>query len=35
MLLKIQINPQKPRYWKEKLVEDVVTLESMAQATLV
>ncbi len=35
MLLKIQINPQKTRFWKEKIVEDVVTLGSMAQATLV
>jgi hypothetical protein len=26
---------QKTRFWKEKSVEDVVTLGSMAQATLV
>jgi hypothetical protein len=26
---------QKTRFWKEKLVEDVVTLGPMAQATLV
>ncbi len=26
---------QKTRFWKDKLVEDVVTLEPMAQATLV
>jgi hypothetical protein len=26
---------QKPRFWKEKLVKDVVTLGPMAQATLV
>ncbi len=25
---------QKPRFWKEKSVEDVVTLGTMAQATL-
>jgi hypothetical protein len=35
MPLKIQINPQKARFWKENLVEDVVTLGSMTQATLV
>jgi len=33
--LKIQINSKKTRFWKEKIVEDVVTLGPMAQATLV
>jgi hypothetical protein len=33
--LKIQINSQKTRLWKEKSVEDVVTLGWTAQATLV
>ncbi len=33
--LKIQINSKKPRFWKEKSVEDVVTLGPTAQATLV
>ncbi len=36
LLLKIQINFKKPRFWKEKSVEDeVVTLGPTAQATLV
>jgi hypothetical protein len=34
-LLKIQINSQKIRFWKEKSVEDVATLGPTAQATLV
>jgi len=34
-LLKIEINSQKTRFWKEKSVEDVVTLGPTAQATLV
>ncbi len=33
--LKIQINSQKTRFWKEKSVEDMVTLGPTAQATLV
>jgi hypothetical protein len=33
--LKIQINSQKTRFWKEKSVEDMVTLGPMPQATLV
>jgi hypothetical protein len=33
--LKIQINSQKTRFWKEKSVEDMVTLGPMAQVTLV
>ncbi len=33
--LKIQINSQKTRFWKEKSVEDVVTLGPTAQATLI
>jgi hypothetical protein len=33
--LKIQINSQKTRFWKEKSVEHVVTLGPTAQATLV
>ncbi len=33
--LKIQINSQKTRFWKEKSVEDLVTLGPTAQATLV
>jgi len=33
--LKIQINSQKTRFWKEKSVEDLVTLRPTAQATLV
>ncbi len=33
LLLKIQINSQKTRFWKEKSVEDVVTLGPTAQAT--
>jgi hypothetical protein len=35
LLLKVQINYQKPGFWKEKSVEHVVTLGPMAQATLV
>ncbi len=35
LLLKIQINSQKTRFWKEKSVENVFTLGPMAQATLV
>jgi hypothetical protein len=31
--LKIQINSRKTRDWKEKSVEDIVTLEPTAQAT--
>jgi hypothetical protein len=33
--LKIQINSKKSGFWKEKSVEDVLTLGPMAQATLV
>ncbi len=33
--LKIQINTKKTRFWKEKSVEDMVTLGPTAQATLV
>jgi hypothetical protein len=33
--MKIQINFQKTRFWKEKSVEDVETLGPMAQATLI
>jgi len=33
--LKIQINSKKTRIWKEKSVEDVVTIGPRAQATLV
>jgi hypothetical protein len=35
LLLKIQTNSQKTRFWKEKSVEDVVNLGPTAQATLV
>jgi hypothetical protein len=35
LLLKIQINSQKTRFWKEKSVEDVLTLGLRAQPTLV
>jgi hypothetical protein len=35
LLLKTQINSKKTRFWKEKSVEDVVTLGPTAQATLV
>jgi hypothetical protein len=35
MPLKIQINFQKTKFWKENPVEDVVTLVPMARATLV
>jgi hypothetical protein len=31
---RIQINSQKTRFWKEKSVEEVVTLGPMAQATI-
>jgi hypothetical protein len=34
MQLKIQINSQKTWFWKEKSVEDMVTLGPMAMATL-
>jgi hypothetical protein len=33
--VKIQVNSKKTRFWKEKSVEDVVTLGPPAQATLV
>jgi hypothetical protein len=33
--LKIQINFKKTRFWKEKSVEEVVTLGPTAKATLV
>jgi hypothetical protein len=33
--MKIQTNSKKPRFWKEKSVEDVVTLGPTAQATIV
>jgi hypothetical protein len=33
--LKIQIKFLKTRFWKEKSVEDIITLEPTAQATLV
>jgi Trm5-related predicted tRNA methylase len=31
--MKIQTNSKKPKFWKEKSVEDVVTLGPTAQAT--
>jgi hypothetical protein len=35
LLLEIQIKFQKTRFWKEKSLEDVVTLGPMEHATLV
>jgi hypothetical protein len=35
LLLRIQINSKKTKFWKEKSVEEVVTLGPMAQATIV
>ncbi len=35
LLLKIQMNSKKTKFWKEKLVEDMATLGQMAHATLV
>jgi hypothetical protein len=35
MPLKVQINSKKTRFWKEKSVEDMVTLPSTTLATVV